>query len=149
MLSSAANLPDVELHHMRVQADGSITVRADEQEIRFTFQHLGFAFTGTLLTGGVDAQLELQGTAGLMPFSIQNPTARAEIGEIIRHSKDICGVKMSYRMDNRIQIIGHGPVVRPITTTHLLAAAIEIIISLEPYLKLFAKHLAPAPNPQH
>lgn len=145
----ATKLGSYELHHLRVLEDGSITTREDEHEIRFRFHHLGFAFTGTLHTGGADPMLELRGTAGLLPFSIQNSTARQDISDLIHQCREIGGVRLSYRMDNRIQIIGTAPVLRPVTSTHLLTASVAIILGLEPYLQLFAKYLTPLPVATH
>jgi hypothetical protein len=146
MLQSIA-IDKVELHQVHVLPDGSIAARENPDYIHFSFQYLGLSFIGTLDTHHADnPTLELRGTAGLLPFSIQGRKERADIAQIIQHSKRLAPIRLGYRMDNRIEVIAQNPVQKPITSTHLLASAVEIIVHIEPYLQLLAKYLIAAPH---
>jgi hypothetical protein len=130
-----------ELHKIKVLEDGRLEHRADCESLSFKFKYCGFDFVGQLNINTDNPILELNGIAGIMPFSVQLGSHRQEIAEIILRSKKIPGVRFVYHMNNRIHVQCLYPVLKPVTSIHMLAATTQAILSIEPYLRTMSGYL--------
>ncbi len=132
----------LELHRVHVRPDGTVEAR-NVQRLKFRFQHHGFYFKGRIKTDVAEPLLELAGGTGMLPFTAQDTNRRKEIVEIIKSSRSLPNVKFVFRFDNRIFTKGIMPIKKPITATHMMAATVETILIMEPYLQLLSGYLIP------
>ena len=89
-----------------------------------------------------DGCLRLAGDVGPLPFTAESPAARAGLGTIVVDANDLLGPTFRFSQ-GRILLSGSVPVAKPVTATHVIAAAAAILVPAAPYLDLIAVYIHP------
>lgn len=110
--------------------------------IQFDFSYRHVRFACRYQDGGVGGTLRLAGDVGPLPFTAESPAARAGLGQIVVEANDVLGPTFRFSQ-GRILLVAGEPVARPLTATHMVAAAATILIPATPYLDLIAVYVRP------
>lgn len=86
--------------------------------------------------------LRLAGDVGPLPFTAESPAARSGLGHIVVDANDLLGPTFRFSQ-GRILLSGATPVPKPLTATHVIAAAAAILIPATPYLDLISVYVRP------
>lgn len=106
----------------------------------FTWRHI--RFTCRYQEGTDGGTLRIAGDVGPLPFTAESPAARAGLNQIAADANDLLGPTFRFSQ-GRILLIAAEPVQRPLTATHVVAAAVAILIPVAPYLDLISVYIRP------
>lgn len=99
--------------------------------IQFDFSYRQIRFASRYQEGPEGGTLRLAGDLGPLPFTAESPAARAGLGYIVVDANDLLGPTFRFSQGRILLIAGH-PVEKPLTATHVLAAAAAILIPATP-----------------
>lgn len=110
--------------------------------IQFDFRWRQIHFTCRYQEGGDGGMLRIAGDVGPLPFTAESPAARAGLNHIVADANDLLGP--TFRLSQgRILFVAAEPVQRPLTATHVVAAAAVMLIPAAPYLDLISVYVRP------
>lgn len=110
--------------------------------IQFDFTWRQIRFTCRYQEGLDGGTLRIAGDVGPLPYTAESPAARAGLGQIAVDANDVLGPTFRFSQ-GRILMIAAEPVQRPLTATHVVAAAATILLPATPYLDLIAVYVRP------
>lgn len=110
--------------------------------IQFDFAYRQIHFACRYQEGAAGGTLRLAGDVGHLPFTAESPAARAGLAQIVAEANDVLGSTFRFSQ-GRILMVAGEPVQRPLTATHMVAAAATILIPATPYLDLIAVYVRP------
>lgn len=114
--------------------------------IQFDFAWRHIRFVCCYQEGEDGGMLRLDGDVGPLPFTAESPAARAGLGQIVAAANDVLGSTF-HLSQGRILLAAGEKVQRPLTATHVVAAASSILIPVLPYLDLIAVYIRPPMAP--
>jgi hypothetical protein len=136
----------VEINSLAVGADGELKlVDPLARPIAFTFKSQGATFTGGVKASAGGRVLGIAGTIGPMPYSVESAGARRDAFAILFASTMSQHTRLCLSMDRRISAVGEIGVEAPLTPKLLVAAAVRLVLELEPYIRLFGDYADPRP----
>jgi hypothetical protein len=127
---------------LSVDAEGNLAVAPSDRPLAFRCRCLGFSFEGRFDRQPDRAALELAATLHPLPFSIEGPTLRQQMLELVRASEALPHARIARLPDGQLGASGRLPIEAPVTQGRIIGAATVLILELMPYLALATELLA-------
>jgi hypothetical protein len=144
-LLKSSDLPG-DIKNLQIADDGSVQLGRGGELVEFGFRVMNVPFTASTRHFDSGPMLQVSGKVASLPYSVESVPARHNALAIIEASKKLSFSRLVLTKDKFIYCIGRTPVHYPWSPTDLISAGADIVLEIQPYLRLLAEILPAWPH---